>query len=294
MDKLLSTITQMVLYFGLTHPCPYCRYHFMARVSRNDQHWQQLGDINEVKRDGSSTSESAVYPLEYLFLGGLNGPDLEDKLSSITDGKSLMLFFWKMHNAVSSSVSLSMTCKTQELADEASYACTPAPDSSLVWTGSDRPEERMTSRLLGRTWPTSNRFMFWLNSTDTYTEVRNQMEDAHVELNQLDRELGTSLREDYWTEGADKEQNMDSALAVMDAIAKLDESILESKVLYTEYANAAIYRAVMHLKRAWKPLNHLMFLFHYLMATSPSCPMRAWLTMILQTTLKTTLMMISR
>ena len=239
MDKLLSTITQMVLYFGLTHPCPYCRYHFMARVSRNDQHWQQLGDINEVTRDGSSTSESAVYPLEYLFLGGLNGPDLEDKLSSITDGKSLMLFFWKMHNAVSSSVSLSMTCKTQELADEASYACTPAPDSSLVWTGSDRPEERMTSRLLGRTWPTSNRFMFWLNSTDTYTEVRNQMEDAHVELNQLDRELGTSLREDYWTEGADKEQNMDAAQAVMDAIAKLDESILESNVLYTEYANAA-------------------------------------------------------
>lgn len=65
------------------------------------------------------------------------------------------------------------------------------------------------------------------------------MEDAHVELNQLDRELGTSLREDYWTEGADKEQNMDAAQAVMDAIAKLDESILESNVLYTEYANAA-------------------------------------------------------
>lgn len=35
MGKILSTITNTVLYFGLTHPCPYCRYHFMNRVSRN-------------------------------------------------------------------------------------------------------------------------------------------------------------------------------------------------------------------------------------------------------------------
>ena len=50
-DSLLVTAKNMIAYFGLTHPCPYCRHHFMMRVSRNDMRWRDLGPLNDVMRD---------------------------------------------------------------------------------------------------------------------------------------------------------------------------------------------------------------------------------------------------
>lgn len=51
------------------------------------------------------------YPLEFIFLGwkpnadNLTGQTTEaDKLSTVSDGRSLRLFVWKLHNAVSASV----------------------------------------------------------------------------------------------------------------------------------------------------------------------------------------------
>jgi hypothetical protein len=53
-----------------------------------------------------------MYPVEYLLLG--RDPHLTDfevsldaKLSALVDGPSLRLFFWKLHNTVSSSISRS-------------------------------------------------------------------------------------------------------------------------------------------------------------------------------------------
>lgn len=50
--------------------------------------------------------EVDMYPMEYILLGRdlqLNSLEvlLDDKLSTVVDGCSLRLFFWKLHNTVS-------------------------------------------------------------------------------------------------------------------------------------------------------------------------------------------------
>jgi Ca2+-binding EF-hand superfamily protein len=75
--------------FATMYACPYCRYHLNRYVVRN--------------------REVEMYPLEYLMLGCApeqHGFDvsIDDKLAAITDGSSLRLFLWKLHNAVSASI----------------------------------------------------------------------------------------------------------------------------------------------------------------------------------------------
>ena len=79
--------------FAAVYACPYCRHHLNLYVVRN--------------------AEIDMYPLEYLLLGPrldekAGAADLhvsiEDKLSVITDGPSLRLFLWKLHNTVSASI----------------------------------------------------------------------------------------------------------------------------------------------------------------------------------------------
>ncbi|MEO1226094.1 MAG: histidine kinase, partial [Pseudomonadota bacterium] len=79
--------------FATVYACPYCRHHLNLYVVRN--------------------VEIDMYPLEYLLLGPRLGDEagsadlqvsIEDKLSVITDGPSLRLFLWKLHNTVSASI----------------------------------------------------------------------------------------------------------------------------------------------------------------------------------------------
>jgi len=75
--------------FARLYPCPYCRHHLNAYVVQN--------------------REVDLYPLEYLMLGKTTaGNDfkltLQDKLETVTDGPSLRLFLWKLHNTVSASI----------------------------------------------------------------------------------------------------------------------------------------------------------------------------------------------
>jgi Ca2+-binding EF-hand superfamily protein len=78
--------------FAALYPCPYCRHHLNLYVVQN--------------------REVELYPVEYLLLGR-DLPvtnfvvSLEDKLSTLSDGVSLRLFFWKLHNTVSASISRS-------------------------------------------------------------------------------------------------------------------------------------------------------------------------------------------
>ncbi len=78
--------------FATMYPCPYCRHHLNTHVVQN--------------------REVDMYPIEYLVLGrdprrtGLE-VSLDNKLSTVVDGPSLRLFFWKLHNAVSSSIARS-------------------------------------------------------------------------------------------------------------------------------------------------------------------------------------------
>lgn len=86
---LVAVFQDFIKMFATMYPCPYCRHHFNAYVVQN--------------------KEVDMYPVEYLLLG--RNPRLstfemsiDAKLSAVVDGPSLRLFFWKLHNTVSSSI----------------------------------------------------------------------------------------------------------------------------------------------------------------------------------------------
>jgi Ca2+-binding EF-hand superfamily protein len=89
---LIAIFKDFFQLFATMYPCPYCRHHLNMYVVQN--------------------KEIDMYPVEYLVLG--RDPDLTDfevsleaKLSTVVDGSSLRLFFWKLHNTVSSSIARS-------------------------------------------------------------------------------------------------------------------------------------------------------------------------------------------
>jgi len=89
---LVQLVKDFILCFARMYPCPYCRHHFNAYVILN--------------------KEVDMYPMEYLLLGRDKnlqdlGVYLDAKLSTVVDGKTLRLFFWKLHNTVSSSIARS-------------------------------------------------------------------------------------------------------------------------------------------------------------------------------------------
>lgn len=92
LDRQVDSIALFRSFFALfarLYPCPYCRHHLNAYVVQN--------------------REVDLYPLEYLMLGKKeSGGDfmltLQDKLETVTDGPSLRLFLWKLHNTVSASI----------------------------------------------------------------------------------------------------------------------------------------------------------------------------------------------
>lgn len=103
--------------FASMYPCPYCRHHLNAYVVQN--------------------KEVEIYPVEYLVLGRdprLNSFEvsMEAKLSTVVDGPSLRLFFWKLHNTVSSSITRSEEWYQKD--EEAFYTTRywPSIDSELA------------------------------------------------------------------------------------------------------------------------------------------------------------------
>src|ERR687885_583436 len=89
---LVAVFKDFFKLFATMYPCPYCRHHLNMYVVQN--------------------KEVEMYPMEYLLLG--RDPHLDNfevsmdaKLSTVVDGPSLRLFFWKLHNTVSSSIARS-------------------------------------------------------------------------------------------------------------------------------------------------------------------------------------------
>jgi hypothetical protein len=90
----LALVEKFADYFKIfvtLYPCPYCRHHLNEFVYLN--------------------KERDLYPVEYLFVGWEpSGENLQgilrpgEKLKYIKDGRTLRLFVWKLHNAVSSSI----------------------------------------------------------------------------------------------------------------------------------------------------------------------------------------------
>lgn len=89
---LVAVFKDFFQLFATMYPCPYCRHHLNMYVVQN--------------------KEVEMYPVEYLMLGRDQHltdfeVSLDAKLSTVVDGHSLRLFFWKLHNTVSSSIARS-------------------------------------------------------------------------------------------------------------------------------------------------------------------------------------------
>ena len=90
-----ATAATFKAFFGAmatVYPCPYCRFHLNRYVIKN--------------------GEVQMYPIEYLLLGPqAHSTDVQvtiaEKLGTVTDGNSLRMFLWKLHNTVSSSIARS-------------------------------------------------------------------------------------------------------------------------------------------------------------------------------------------
>jgi len=280
---LITTVKNFVGYFGLTGPCPYCRYHLMQRVSRNDMDWLSLGDgvnkqrakvynVEKKEYEFEFVSESNLYPLEYLFVTGeKKAPTTLNKLLSITDGESMMKYFWKLHNAVSTSVLFGLTCRTDEETAELPWACinnaTNLPPNEFLpieyqqFLGNTGKYEPTTTRDLGRAWPTGNRFAFWL-SAGKFGTARSELKSATTKLKMLDDTYGTQIRQLYWT--ADyTDTYLEGGVAanqVLAAVEELDKAMLKTNLLFTEYVSNKQPDCSKFEKsiKLYKPLNAVL------------------------------------
>ena len=121
-------------FFGAlatVYPCPYCRFHLNRYVIKN-------GEVH-------------MYPIEYLLLGPQAHSThvqvtIHEKLETISDGHSLRMFLWKLHNTVSSSIARSETWYHRD--DEAHY-------TSRYWPSLDSEIARATA--IGQDYLETNR-----------------------------------------------------------------------------------------------------------------------------------------
>ena len=113
----IAVFKEFFKLFATMYPCPYCRHHLNAYVVQN--------------------KELDMYPVEYLLLGQKTDltdftMSIDEKLATVNDGSSLRLFFWKLHNTVSSSIARSEEWYHQD--DQAFYTTRywPSIDSELA------------------------------------------------------------------------------------------------------------------------------------------------------------------
>ena len=121
-------------FFGAlatVYPCPYCRFHLNRYVIKN--------------------GEVQMYPIEYLLLGPQAHSThvqvtIHEKLNTVTDGHSLRMFLWKLHNTVSSSIARSESWYHRD--EEAHY-------TSRYWPSLDSEIARATA--IGQEYLETNR-----------------------------------------------------------------------------------------------------------------------------------------
>jgi len=131
--ELVGVFKDFFKQFATMYPCPYCRHHLNAYVVQN--------------------KEVEMYPVEYLLLGQDADPSnflmsIDEKLAAVSDGASLRLFLWKLHNTVSSSIARSEEWYHRD--DKAFYTTRywPSIDSELARTNALRQISIATHRLV--------------------------------------------------------------------------------------------------------------------------------------------------
>ena len=223
---LLLAFKNLLAAYAPVHPCPYCREHFQSRVSRNDRDWQTVvAPIygGESPFNGNyNTSETPLYPLEYLFLSH-DADSISTKLDTVESSDDLMLFLWKIHNAVQSSVKYNTACRREETFDEALFAC-ESPPAGFFPDGGYSP----------RRWPFSRRFEFTLQTPGLWEKLRKD-EAIRSAIGALDELDNASVRADYWTAAAIPTRDEAHGKAVVAAAKTLSDAVLATGVLRLEF-----------------------------------------------------------
>ena len=174
------------------YPCPYCRFHLNRYVVRN--------------------REVSMYPIEYLLLGSDQASSslevsLDDKLGQVSDGNSLRLFLWKLHNTVSSSIARSEDWYHQ---DSGAYY------TSRYWPSLDSELER--AHTLG----------IELIQRDRVQRIYGVVKSA-AHLSVLRDELQVSLHVE------DLEQQETIRSRAVGVIGAVEEAVLQSRFLHENY-----------------------------------------------------------
>lgn len=214
---LLQLFKTVVLGFAKAgQSCPLCREHFLSQVSSND-------------RDAESVNASEAllyYPIDWLLLGGVDGT-IDAKLATVVDPASLVLFVWKLHNAVTSSVQHGRDCRPEETWDTqlgAAFMC----DATRY------PRQH-------RAWPFLRRYEFDLADYDLWRAVRASVASEAASVNALDRlGLRTALWEAWHARNPVSPWIAAAAQAVMMAISVLDARLLASQVFESHYTLASL------------------------------------------------------
>lgn len=177
---------------------------------------------------GRLRSEADLYPVEWLFLGGMQGT-LPEKLTTVRaeQPSSAALFMWKLHNAVTSSVDYGKDCRTLEAEDLELYRCIQ---------GQVPP--------MGRAWPFACRFEYWLaDGPQGDHGKRSRWHDAreHAEviaaLSKVRALDSPSVRAQFWSTNQTREDSatLNQVHALMQALEDLDTAFLSTGVLQAEY-----------------------------------------------------------
>ncbi|KAN0040560.1 hypothetical protein ACTA71_008897 [Dictyostelium dimigraforme] len=219
---LTDKFKNFMVYFPLNHACPFCREHMISKVLVNDRY----------AHDDYSSEAIRFFPIEHLLLGGTGG-DLVSKLSTVRadDKRSIAAFFWKLHNAVTSSVEQGCQCFTEEVEDVDPYHC---EFKSSAITQSRYPRQQ-------RSYPFAKRFEFILNSKHNYTlfkVTRNQFIDITSKINTLDTIQVRLELFKYWNDSnvkiSEDSQNKIDQLMVL--INNMTQLFLDTPVLSEAYS----------------------------------------------------------
>ena len=189
------------------------REHFISSVSMNDINWEQLQIFDKTH----NFCESELYPLEWLFVTGdkKRGISILERLDDIIQTpQDLVLFIWKLHNTVSSSVTNHKDCTTEEYYDDEIYGCGA-----------------------GRIWPFAKRWEFKLiNGVEQWNKIRDTPKIRNAIRNLYDLDKNNDILRRYWVE--DDIGNIGDKLLkdVLVNIKALDDGMIESGIFAAEYS----------------------------------------------------------
>jgi len=267
--QVITKFASMLKFFALAgQTCPQCREHFISQVSRNDMLWQDHANAGWDPAYHNYT-EARVYPMEWLYAGiapenlatesdsdsgthsgwQLDAGTLPQKLTGVKSATDLVLFIWKLHNAVQSSVRYSRECRVTETYDTTHNGLYQCRDPKV---GVDPVGPRFE-----RSWPYQDRFRFWLKGGQQQWQGArsNKLVVAAAEaLHLLDT---PATRERFWTMStADRAAAVRDPTtakeigAVLAAIRKLDQAVLASGVLQNEYSAGAAVSSFEYVQAA--------------------------------------------